>query len=71
MVAPTLLLAGDEDNMTPFEPAGSGVGMAQIAKTLPGAETVVLRECGHYLVVEQPEQAAALITEFLARARRD
>lgn len=67
VAAPTLLLAGDEDNMTPFEPAGAGVGMAQIAKTLPGAETVVLEQCGHYLVVEQPEQAAALITEFLSR----
>jgi pimeloyl-ACP methyl ester carboxylesterase len=64
--APVLMLAGDEDNMTPFNPASSGIGMAQIAKMLPTAETHVLKHCGHYLVIEQPEQASALIRSFLA-----
>ncbi len=44
--APTLLLAGDEDNMTPFKPAPSGVGMDEIARILPDCETEVLIECG-------------------------
>jgi pimeloyl-ACP methyl ester carboxylesterase len=65
--APTLLLAGDEDNMTPFRPAASGVGMAQIAEQLPNCETHVLEQCGHYLVIEQPERASELIAEFLKR----
>jgi 3-oxoadipate enol-lactonase len=68
VTAATLLLAGDEDNMTPFKPADSGVGMAQIASMLPGAETVVLEECGHYLVIEAAEEAAGLIAAFLTRA---
>ncbi len=65
--APALLLAGDEDNMTPFRPASSGIGMAQIAEQLPGCETHVLEQCGHYLVIEQPERASKLIAEFLNR----
>ena len=65
--APVLLLAGDEDNMTPFEPAGSGVGFAQIVPQLPGAELIVLEQCGHYLVIEQPEMASDKIIAFMSK----
>jgi pimeloyl-ACP methyl ester carboxylesterase len=64
---PTLLLAGREDNMTPFKPAPSGVGFSTIQTLLPNCEMQVLEDCGHYLVIEQPERAAALATEFLLR----
>lgn len=67
VTAPALLLAGDEDNMTPFHPASSGIGMAQIAGQLPGCETHVLESCGHYLVIEQPERASELIAGFIKR----
>lgn len=67
--APALLIAGDEDNMTPFRPAPSGVGMAQVSEQLPECETHVLENCGHYLVIEQPERASELICEFLTRDR--
>lgn len=63
--APTLLLAGDEDNMTPFTPAGSGVGMATISKQLSNCQTQILERCGHYLVIEQPTLASQYIQEFL------
>jgi 3-oxoadipate enol-lactonase len=63
----TLLLAGAEDNMTPFALAPSGVGMSRIKDMLPHCELAVLPECGHYLVLEQPSAAAKLIGEFLAR----
>jgi pimeloyl-ACP methyl ester carboxylesterase len=65
LTAPVLLLAGAEDNMTPYRPSPSGVGMAQIAEQLPAAQSVVLPECGHYLVIEVAEQAAGIIREFL------
>jgi 3-oxoadipate enol-lactonase len=65
--APTFLIGGDEDNMTPYKPAASGVGFAQIKEMRPEWEMTVLPECGHYLVIEQPEQAAQLITAFLNR----
>lgn len=64
LTAPILLLGGDEDNMTPFKPADSGVGFAQIAEMLPAARLEVLARCGHYLVIEQPERATELIVEF-------
>ena len=67
VTAPTLLIAGAEDNMTPFRPSPSGVGMAQIAERLPVVETSILAECGHYLVIEQAPAAADLVTEFLTR----
>jgi pimeloyl-ACP methyl ester carboxylesterase len=63
--APVLLLAGKEDNMTPFHPAESGVGFAQIEAMLPQATMTVLPDCGHYLVIEQPEAAVKAIVGFL------
>lgn len=62
---PTLFLAGDEDNMTPFSPAESGVGMSNMSEALPNCETKILEQCGHYLVIEQPELAAKYIAEFV------
>lgn len=62
--AKTLLLAGAEDNMTPFAPAPSGVGFSTVKDMIPGAELKILPDCGHYLVIEQPELAAQHITEF-------
>ncbi len=64
---PTLLLAGKEDNMTPFNPGPSGVGFSTIKGLIPNCETAVLDDCGHYLVLEQPEMATKLATEFLRR----
>jgi 3-oxoadipate enol-lactonase len=65
VTAPTLMIAGQEDNMTPFNPAASGVGFEQIKGMRPDAQIVVLPSCGHYLVIEQPEQAASLIVNFV------
>lgn len=62
---PTLLLAGAEDNMTPFKPAASGIGFEQIRQLMPDNRLVVLPDCGHYLVIEQPERACAEIMQFL------
>lgn len=65
LAAPVLLLAGQEDNMTPFRPAASGVGFAQVEAMLPNAKLAVLPDCGHYLVIEQPESAVEQIVAFL------
>ena len=62
---PSLLIAGEEDNMTPFSPAGSGIGFSKIQHMIPGCELAVLPDCGHYLVLEQPEATAALVRKFL------
>lgn len=65
-----LLLAGSEDNMTPYRPADSGVGMAHLAASHPGWQTAVLEQCGHYLVIEQPQRAATLIRSFILNQQR-
>ena len=65
VTAKTLLLAGAEDNMTAFHPADSGVGFWQIEKMMPSSRLVVMPDCGHYLVIEQPKLAAREITGFL------
>lgn len=64
--APLLLLAGAEDNMTPYSPAASGFGFEQILERMPSARCEILKGCGHYLVLEQPVAAAALIRDFLS-----
>ena len=66
--AATLLLAGAEDNMTPYALASSGVGMSRIKDLMPTCELAVVPECGHYLVLEQPAEAARLIGDFLVRS---
>mgnify|MGYP001059632973 CR=1 FL=1 len=63
--AKVLLIAGAEDNMTPFNPAPSGVGFAQIKDRFADAKLVVLPDCGHYLVIEQPKLVADTIRDFL------
>ena len=65
VTGPTLLLAGAEDNMTPFNPAPSGCGFSTIAKVLPDCRMEVLPGCGHYLVLEQPELATEKIVPFI------
>lgn len=64
---PVLLLAGAEDNMTAFDTAPSGFGLRRISEALPTAELHVLPNCGHYLVIEQPELAAEKIAAFFSR----
>ncbi len=51
--------------MTPFSPAVSGVGFDRIVNLIPDCQSEVLSECGHYLVIEQPQAVAALIADFL------
>ncbi len=63
--APTLMLAGAEDNMTPFQPSPSGVGFGDIKDRMRNARLEVLPDCGHYLVIEQPELCAARIIDFI------
>lgn len=61
----TLLLGGDEDQMTPPKPSRSGIGFDTAVNVIPDARLHILEECGHYLVLEQPERAAAIIKEFV------
>ncbi len=65
VAARTLLLAGQEDNMTPFTPSPSGVGFSSIKDQITSCSLQVIPDCGHYLVIEQPQRAADSIFKFL------
>ncbi|MCI4664608.1 MAG: 3-oxoadipate enol-lactonase [Neomegalonema sp.] len=58
---PTLCLWGDADLSTPPE-----VNLA-LADLISGAERVEIADCGHLPCAERPEEAAAALTDFLAR----
>jgi len=56
---PTLLITGDEDNMT-------GVNEAELMhRRISGSQMRVIPKAGHYSPWEQPEHAARLLRQFL------
>ena len=59
--APTMFVWGACDRIIP--PAF----MPHVAKWLPGAEQIVLEDCGHVPQVEQAEQTIGLLQRFFAR----
>lgn len=63
----TLLIGGDEDQMTPPKPSKSGVGFDTAVSIIPDAELHIIPESGHYLVLERPEITAELIKNFILK----
>jgi pimeloyl-ACP methyl ester carboxylesterase len=61
--APTLVVTGTEDRLTPPK-----FGRF-IAETIPGARLVEIPGAGHFPQLEQPAAVVAAIREFLARLR--
>ena len=57
---PTLVIAGGSDRMTPARQA------AKLAEAIKGAQLVVLPDCGHMLMVEQPDATLDALNAFLA-----
>ncbi len=56
---PTLLLCGRQDPLAP--PALH----EEMAKAIPGAELVILEDCGHLSPLEQPEAVTAALRRWL------
>lgn len=57
---PTLVIVGDDDQITPRERAQA------MAEAIPGARLSVLPGAGHLSPVERPEEVTGLMAEFLA-----
>jgi pimeloyl-ACP methyl ester carboxylesterase len=62
IVAPTLVLWGDDDRWIPIAHADRFVA------AIPGARKGVIPACGHVPQEEKPEEVARLLLEFLAEA---
>lgn len=59
VACPTLVILGAEDRMTPAKAGHALAGM------IKGAETAVLPECGHMMMVEQPDLTLDRLRKFL------
>ncbi|HKU11593.1 MAG TPA: alpha/beta fold hydrolase [Sinomonas sp.] len=62
ITAPTLAVTGSED------PGSTPDMTMRLARLVPGARALVIEGARHMLPVEQPEQLARLITEFIDEA---
>lgn len=61
IAAPTLLIAGDHDDIVPVRAA------QRLAEQIPDSRLLVLADVGHLIHYERAEAAAAAITGFLRR----
>ena len=59
VVCPTLVVAARDDRLCPVE------RHEEIARTVPGAELVVLDDCAHLAPLEQPEPLSAHLRRWL------
>ena len=60
---PVLVMHGDEDALIPPE---SG---RELARLIPGAELVMLRDCGHLVATDAEQECADALIGFIDRAR--
>jgi pimeloyl-ACP methyl ester carboxylesterase len=56
---PTLIVAGDEDTLTPVADA------EVIRQNISGSQLKVIPKAGHYAAFEQPEEAGKVLRQFL------
>ena len=67
ITAPTLVMVGDEDVITPLQAGPDGAGARYMADKIPNAELFVLSGCGHGMLVERADESIQAIIEFLLR----
>jgi 3-oxoadipate enol-lactonase len=58
---PTLLVTGDEDAVAPAQ------AVRQIGERIRGARVTVLPRCGHWTMLEKPEECDGLLRRFYAQ----
>jgi pimeloyl-ACP methyl ester carboxylesterase len=69
ITAPTLVIGGRYDIVTPIDMGPSGAGSRVLADRIPHAELAII-DTAHMFLIEKPDAAAALIVPFLARVSR-
>lgn len=61
---PTLLIAGQQDLIAPPET------QREMAAAIPGARLALIERCGHLATLEQPDQVAVILRDWLAELAR-
>jgi pimeloyl-ACP methyl ester carboxylesterase len=67
VTAPTLVLHGDEDVLTPLDAGPDGAGARAIHEGIAGSELYLLEGCGHGVLFERSEEAVGAVIAFLSR----
>ena len=65
IAAPTLVIGGDQDIMTPWEMAPSGAGQEYLAQHIEGAQKYVIKGSGHSTLVDATEENCRVVIDFL------
>ncbi|MEP7201596.1 MAG: alpha/beta hydrolase [Ilumatobacteraceae bacterium] len=65
LTAPTLVMVGAHDVLTPLDTGPNGVGARRVAELIPTATLKVFEGSGHGHYIEQPDESIDAILEFL------
>lgn len=65
ITAPTLVIGGDEDIMTPWHQADSGAGQEYIAQHINGARKYVIKGSNHSTLFDATEENCRVVEAFL------
>lgn len=66
LLAPTLVMVGSEDVLTPLDAGPAGVGARQVAELIPHATLRVFEGSGHGHYIEQADESIDAILGFLS-----
>lgn len=64
IVAPTMVIGGDQDMMTPWEQGPSGAGQRWLAENVPSAECHVISGSGHSTIFDNTHEHLRVVSEF-------
>lgn len=67
VTAPTLVMVGSDDVLTPLDMGPNGAGARYVAEHLPDARLVIFEGSGHGHYIEQAEGSIDAILSFLAQ----
>ncbi len=67
IMAPALVLGGDEDVMTPWDQGPGGAGQEAIYRGIRGAEKYVIRGSGHSTIFDNAEEHNRVVADFFLR----
>jgi pimeloyl-ACP methyl ester carboxylesterase len=65
ITAPTLVIGGDQDFMTPWETGPSGAGQEYLAKNIKGARKYVVKGSSHSTLFDNAEENCRVVIDFL------